>query len=358
MKQWMETRQVLDAIGALAREGRRAALATVIRVHGSAYRHEGAKLVVAEDDRIVGNVSGGCLEEDVREVARRVIATGIAERRSYCGGANEIAAWDLGVGCEGEVELLIEPVRDDRAAERAAIEAEEPFVVRTVLPPRTDGGAGRAGNAAAASAPLTREVLRGPAVEGWIGEGASRLEEHDGVACFVDVLAPPPRLLIVSGGDDARHLARLADGVGFRVVVADRRPGLLAAERFPASVRLVETDAARLGERVVLDATDAAVVMTHHFADDVDYLRALLQSPARYLGVLGPRARTERALGVLRAEGPVDESRIFGPVGLDIGTDGAEQVALAVVAELLAVRSGRRPRSLRERAAPIHSAEA
>lgn len=343
MKQWLETRQVLEAIGAHAAQGRRAALATVIRVRGSAYRHEGAKLVVAEDDAITGNVSGGCLEEDVREVARRVIATGRAERRQYCGGANEIAAWDLGVGCEGEVEILIEPLQDDRAAERAWVRDEAPFVVVTDVAGALDGRP-------------ARQVLGGAESAAWMGDGTSRLETRDGRELFVDVMTPPPRLLVVSGGDDARHLARLADAVGFRVVVADRRPGLLAPERFPASVRLVETDAARLGERVVLDAESFAVVMTHHFADDTDYLRALLQSPTRYLGILGPRQRTERILGILRGEGPVDESRIFGPVGLDIGTDGAEQVALAVVAELLAVRSGRRPRSLRERVAPIHAA--
>ena len=337
MKQWLETRQVLDAIGALSREGKRAALATVIRVRGSAYRHEGAKLVVGEDDAITGNVSGGCLEEDVREVARRVIASGKAERRSYCGGANEIAAWDLGVGCEGEVEILIERVVGDHAAERALVTAEESFVVVTDV---HDSG---------------RRVFAGADATTWIGDGLSRLETRDGRELFVDVLVPPPRLLIVSGGDDARHLARFADAVGFRVVVADRRPGLLAPERFPAGTRIVETDAARLGERVVLDVDSFAVVMTHHFADDTDYLRALLQSPVRYLGVLGPRQRTDRILGILRADGPVDESRIFGPVGLDIGTDGAEQVALAVLAEVLAVRSGRRPRSLRERSAPIHA---
>lgn len=348
MKQWLETRQVFEAIGALSREGRRAALATVIRVRGSAYRHEGAKLVVGEDDAITGNVSGGCLEEDVREVARRVIATGQAERRSYCGGANEIAAWDLGVGCEGEVEILVEPVAHARLAERALVGAEERFVVVTdvarVLDARSDDAHAGA-----------RRVLSGADAEPWLGEGASRLETRDGREVFIDVMTPPPRLLIVSGGDDARHLARLADTVGFRVVIADRRPGLLARDRFAASVRTVETDAARLGERVVLDDESFAVVMTHHFADDTDYLRALLHSPVRYLGVLGPRQRTERILGILRAEGPVDESRIFGPVGLDIGTDGAEQVALAVVAEILAVRSGRRPRSLRERTAPIHA---
>ncbi|MCE9602896.1 MAG: XdhC family protein [Gemmatimonadetes bacterium] len=348
MKQWLETRQVLDAIGALSREGKRAALATVIRVRGSAYRHEGAKLVVGEDEAITGNVSGGCLEEDVREVARRVIASGVAERRSYCGGANEVAAWDLGVGCEGEVEILIEPVAGDHAEERGLVAAEEAFVIVT------DVGAALA-EAGDGTRAAVRRVIHGAAAADWVGVGASRLETRGGRELFIDVLVPPPRLLIVSAGDDARHLARLADAVGFRVVVADRRPGLLAPERFPPGTRIVETDAARLGERVVLDPESFAVVMTHHFADDTDYLRALLQSPVRYLGVLGPRQRTDRILGLLRSEGPVDESRIFGPVGLDIGTDGAEQVALAVVAEVLAVRSGRRPRSLRERSAPIHT---
>jgi xanthine/CO dehydrogenase XdhC/CoxF family maturation factor len=337
LKQWLETRQVLDAIGALHRKGGRAALATVIRVRGSAYRHEGAKLLVTADDRRTGNVSGGCLEEDVREVALRVIASGMPERRSYCGGANEIAAWDLGVGCEGEVEILITPVTDDWAAERALLAAETAFAILTTL----DG---------------SRRVVSGAEAAKWIDDRHSRLTEQDGAPLFVDVLTPPPRLLVVSAGDDARHLARIAGDVGFRVVVADRRPGLLAADRFPATVSLVETDASRLGERVVLDADSFAVVMTHHFADDTDYLRALLASPVRYLGILGPRQRTERILGILRAERSFDEERIFGPVGLDIGTDGAEQVALAVIAEILAVRSGRQPRSLRERIAPIHAA--
>jgi xanthine dehydrogenase accessory factor len=348
VKQWLETRQVLERLHAARRDGRRAALATVIRVRGSAYRHEGAKLLVTEDD-VTGNVSGGCLEEDVREVARRVMRTGVAERRAWCGGSDEVSAWDLGVGCEGEVEILVEPVGDDRALERDRVDAEEPFVVVTSLAAiPADGVASDVG------AP-PRQVLHGAASTAWRGDGESRLELRDGSPVFVDVLTPPPRLLVVSGGDDARHLARLASEVGFRVVVADRRPGLLTADRFPAPIRLVETDAARLGERVVLEPGDFAVVMTHHFADDTEYARELLRGPVRYIGLLGPRARTERLLAVLGREGPVDESRIFGPVGLDIGTDGAEQVALAVVAELLAERSGRRPRSLRERTAPIHA---
>jgi xanthine dehydrogenase accessory factor len=337
MKAWLETRQVLAQVAEWHAAGVPCALATVIRVQGSAYRHEGAKMVVAADGRHVGNVSGGCLEDDVREVALRVTRSGVAERREYCGSADEIAAWDLGVGCEGVVELFIEPVTDARVMERALIDAEMPFVVFTDL------GSGR------------RETLDGDDAAALLATGDSRLMNDGGRSIFADVLRPPPRLVVVSAGDDARHLATLASSVGFRVVVADRRPGLLSTERFPAPIRLVETDAARLGERIVLGADDFAVVMTHHFADDTDYLRALLRGPARYLGVLGPRQRTERILRQLAAEGPLDASRIFGPVGLDIGTDGAEQVALAVVAEMLAVRSGRRPRSLRERRAPIHT---
>src|SRR5207244_4810577 len=132
---------------------------------------------------------------------------------------------------------------------------------------------------------------------------------------------------------------RFATDVGFRVVVVDRRPGLLTPERFPAAALLVESGGADLPEKLPVDAECYAVVMNHNFADDQAYVRALLTSPVAYVGLLGPRQRTERILRNLAAEGPMDETRVYGPVGLDIGTDGAEQVALAVIAEILAVRA-------------------
>jgi xanthine/CO dehydrogenase XdhC/CoxF family maturation factor len=148
---------------------------------------------------------------------------------------------------------------------------------------------------------------------------------------------------------------RFAAEVGFRVVVVDRRPGYLTVDRFPAAAALMQNAGDELDEALSLDAECFAVVMNHNFADDQAYLRALLKTPVAYIGVLGPRQRTDRMLRSLVAEGPLDEGRVYGPVGLDIGTDGAEQVALAVIAEVLAVRSGRRARSLRERLAPIHA---
>ena len=142
MKQWLETREVLDFLAGAAAARKRTALATVVRVRGSAYRHEGAKLAVAEDGSTAGNVSGGCLEQDVREVALRVIKTGQAELRSYCSSTDEIAAWDLGVGCEGQVDVLVEPATV-RPRVRQLLDGRERFAVCTVVPAKGERGEGR-----------------------------------------------------------------------------------------------------------------------------------------------------------------------------------------------------------------------
>jgi len=359
MKQWLETREVLDFLAALRRgEGARAALATVVRVRGSAYRHEGAKLAVSADGRSAGNVSGGCLEQDVREVALQVIRSGMPELRSYCSAADEIAAWDLGVGCEGQVEVYVEPA-DARPRERELLDGRTPFAVATLIGMRdarwgmrlivtsasAEGDLGSADLNTRVTA-KARELLE---------TGESGIHEIGGRSIFFDVLIPPPQLVVLGAGDDARPLVRFAAEVGFRVVVVDRRAGMLTRERFPGAAALLRSTGDELDAAAPLDGECYAVVMNHNFADDQAYLRALLKTPVSYIGMLGPRQRTDRMLHNLAAEGPVDEGRVYGPVGLDIGTDGAEQVALAVLAEVLAARSGRRARSLRERHAPIHA---
>jgi xanthine/CO dehydrogenase XdhC/CoxF family maturation factor len=311
-------------------------------------------MLVAEDGSTTGNVSGGCLEADVREVALGVLATGESELRAWCAGSDEIAAWDLGVGCEGEVEVLVEVARDARASERGLLGRVSPFASCVLLEASgrrlvvtasaSEGSLADAGFDASVAA-LARSLLEG---------GTSALHRVGGRDVFIDVLTPPPQLVIVSGGEDARPLARFAAEIGFRVVVADRRPGLLTPARFPLAASLVETTPDALAERVDLEAGSFAVVMTHNYADDREYLRALLETRVAYVGLLGPRQRTERILRELAATGPVDETRVYGPIGLDIGTDGAEQVAISALSEILAVRSGREPTSLRGRRHPIH----
>lgn len=356
MKQWLETREVLDRLAELLEDGKGAALATVVGVRGSAYRREGAKMLVAEDGSSTGNVSGGCLEADVREVALRVLGSGAPELRSYCAGPDEVSAWDLGVGCDGQVDVLVERTTDARSAERELLDGDVPFASCWEL-----------------ARPAPRLVLTRSGVRGGLEGGAldgrvaalarSRLGEEESASAvhavaghdvFVDVFTPPPRLVIVSAGDDARPLARLAAEIGFRVVVVDRRPALLTPGRFPAARELVTARPEELARRVAPGADTYAVVMTHNYVDDRAYLGALAATPVRYIGMLGPRQRTERIRSELAREGPVEEAPVHGPVGLDIGADGPEQVALSALAEILAVRSGRRPVPLRERTRPIH----
>src|SRR2546421_1822824 len=360
MKQWLETREVLDFLAALRRgEGARAALATVVRVRGSAYRHEGAKLAVASDGRCAGNVSGGCLEQDVREVALQVIRSRAPGLRSYCSSADEIAAWDLGVGCEGQVEVYVEPA-DARPRERELLDGRGPFAVCTSVAGKRERGNGKRlivtpeGSEGDLGSPDVNRAATARARE-LLQTGESGIHDVGGRSIFFDVLIPPPQLVVLGAGDDARPLVRFAAEVGFRVVVVDRRAAMLTRERFPGATALVRSTGDELDSAAPLDGECYAVVMNHNFADDQAYLRALLKTPVSYIGMLGPRQRTDRMLHNLAAEGPVDEGRVYGPVGLDIGTDGAEQVALAVLAEVLAARSGPRARSLRERHAPIHA---
>lgn len=359
MKQWLETREVLDFVAAARTAGKRVALATVVRVRGSAYRHEGAKLAVAVDGTSAGNVSGGCLEQDVREVALQVLQSGAPQLRSYCSSADEIEAWDLGVGCEGQVDVLVE-LAEPQARQRELLNDRTPFAVCSLLPGKGEEERGK------------RLIVTREATEGELGSaelnragsararelletGESGIHEIAGRPIFVDVLLPPPQVVVLGAGDDARPLVRFAADVGFRVVVVDRRPGYLTRERFPAAAALIGAAGDELLDALPLDGECYAVVMNHNFADDQAYVRALLKTRVAYVGMLGPRQRTERILRNLAVDGAVEEARVFGPVGLDIGTDGAEQVALAVIAEILAVRSGRRAKSLRERRAPIHA---
>jgi xanthine dehydrogenase accessory factor len=358
MKQWRETGEVLDFLARMAALGRPAALATVVQVRGSAYRREGAKLAASLDGQSAGNVSGGCLEQDVREVARRVIQSGRPEIRSYCSSGDEIAAWDLGVGCEGQVEILVEPA-GPRPVERNLLDGEQPFSVCTVLDPMHQAGQPRLVITAdrwegdLGSPELNRDVVQTARERS--GLAPSGMQKVMGSPVFFDLFQPPPLLLVCGAGDDARPLAELALGIGFRVVVADRRPGHLLPERFVPGVRLVRATGEELASQVALHDDCYAVVMTHNYADDLAYLRLLRASPVPYLGVLGPRQRTDRMLSQLESSPAGGADKVYGPVGLDLGTEGAEQVAIAVIAEILSVRSGRPAASLRRRSAPIHA---
>ncbi len=321
-----------------------AVLATLVSAEGSSYRRPGARLLVCADGSRLGSVSGGCLEEDVLARAARVRSSGMAEAAVYDTTSENDLVWGVGLGCHGVVRVLIEPLPKKPAwAEAVASAAENRTRVKLAV---THAG----------GSPADWGTRLG-------GDGAP--VETDGV--FVQEFIPPPYLAIFGAGDDAIPLARLAQGLGWRVIVADPRGALTTADRFPAAAARVTGPADTLATRVFgppdqpTPAADGgvAVVMTHHYVHDVPILRSLLPRPLAYVGLLGPRKRAERILADLTAEGrsisAEERARLHAPVGLDLGAEAPAEVAHAIVAEILAVLRGRDARPLRWRERPIHA---
>jgi len=366
-----ETAEVLSRLAELDAAGRRAALATVVRIAGSAYRRPGAKFLVEETGDTLGSVSGGCLEADVREIARGVMAGGAPRLLHYDTGSGDDTVWGLGLGCEGQVEVFVQPASEGPLADlaprlRELLAGEEALVLATVLdddapapPPHPILLLPTGGEAEGSLGTAELDRLAAETARARLASGRSGIETVGGRQVFFDVLRAPRHLLILGAGDDARPLAGYAADAGFRVTVADHRPALLAPGRFPAAIAAVrarpEEEAAPELDRLLtepLAPRALAVVKTHSLARDREWLRRLLAAGLSYVGLLGPRGRTEALLAELGVEG---DPRVFGPVGLDLGADGPRQVALAIVAELLAFLNGREPRHLAERREAIHA---
>ncbi len=366
-----EITDVLAAIESLSAQGQRMALATIVAVRGSTYRRPGARLLVPEEGAPVGNISGGCLEGDVADMARVVMEEGRARLAGWDLTADDDAVWGLGLGCNGAIEVFIEPA--DKAAEvagalRMALDEERPISVVTVLEsaaPGVDPGARIVVRPGAADHDGS---LGDPNVDAAAAEAArlqlsaERSEIHvlpGDVRAFVEVLEPPLRLLVCGAGHDAIPLVRTASVLGWNAIVVDDRPAFLTKDRFPGAGGFVEVEDPQTAAKVApVDERTYVVVMTHNFLRDKDYVRSFLGSPAAYIGMLGPAARTERLLMELRDEGvqisEEDRARIHGPAGLDLGGEGPEEIAESILAEIVAVKRGRAGGFLKERAGPIH----
>lgn len=364
---------VIDALARASSAGESVVLATVVRVTGSSYGGVGARMVIRVDGTSVGIVSGGCLESDLAEHAIRVHATRRAETVSYDTRNDDDAVWGLGLGCNGLIDVLLTPLDPKEAAAvanllRTAIESLEPSILATVVGvPDTSRIATTVGSHAlwiddratctgTFDANLLAEMSSSRKEA--LTEGRRGLwREHDGIQISFEVVMPVTRLVVCGSGPDALPVARMAAQLGWDVTVVDHRPpGSIHAERFP-DARVVDCpDARSLGEAVSLTPRTAGVVMAHNFARDTDYVESLLRSGIAYIGVLGPRARTERMLAELRSRNvDADGESLFAPVGLDVGGDGPDAIALAVISEVSAVMNDRRGGHLRDRREPLHS---
>jgi xanthine/CO dehydrogenase XdhC/CoxF family maturation factor len=351
---------MLDAIRRAQAAGARAAIATVVRVRGSAYRREGTRILVREDGTYECLLSGGCLEPTVAEAAARVIATGDPVVATYDLEADSV--WGLSIGCSGAVDIRIERVEDTELF-RAWLTVQERGQ-RAALITALTGASGRIllyENGEILGA-LSDATLQAQAA----ARALQRLREHYPHAgaerfgpseVFFEFSEPPPSLVIFGAGQDAEPLARLAWEVGFAVTVVDTREAFLTADRFPG-MTLIASHFSRFPETVRLDARSFVVVMNHHLERDWESLRYALMSDAVYVGVLGPRTRFRKLLAALDEQGwrPGARAleRVHSPVGLALGAETPEEIAVSIMGEIIALRRGFEGGFLSGRETTIH----
>ena len=368
-----ETEAIIGAWRRASEQKLRGALATVVRVEGSAYRRPGARMFVTENKERTGVLSGGCLEGDVAERALKVIELGRPVVVTYDTTSDDDIVWGLGIGCRGVVQVLIEPADDFRFRGFAqlleqCVKTSECGAVATVISCEGDVGIEIGARALlGAGGPPRSEadfyrMFCGPEIVNdlrvAVGDrvsGVSRYEAENGaVEVFIEVIEPQLSVVIFGAGDDALPLVTLARNLGWRTTVVDTRSRPSIVERFAEADEVVLCRAEDVWERVPLTDRTAVVLMTHNYLHDLEILPGLLNTPLAYLGCLGPRHRTEQLLREIESDVPFLK-QLYAPAGLDIGADTPIEVAFSIVSEIKAVVSGREGGLLRNRKGPIHT---
>jgi xanthine/CO dehydrogenase XdhC/CoxF family maturation factor len=361
-----EIERILDAIRQARASGQRAAMATIVRVRGSAYRHEGTRMLVRQDGTYECALSGGCLEPSVAEAAKRVIDTGEPAIVEY--DLTNDSLWGLGMGCSGAIDVLIERLDELQRDEtmRAWLTVLERGDRAALVMPLS-GASGRmivrAGGEQLghlSDRVMEKEALARAHVRLGAAFPESGPERVDSGELFFEISLPAPELVIFGAGPDAAPLAQQAWTLGFSVTMVDVRAAYLTKDRFPTA-KLVSAHFRQFATAVPLAPASFVLVMNHHLERDEESLRHALESAAGYIGVLGPRTRYEKLLANLAAKGytPSAErlARVHSPVGLSIGAETPDEVAVSIVAEMLAVRRGFKGASLRGFSGSLHLAD-
>ncbi len=346
-------RDILPDIDRWRAQGQPIALATVIQTWGSAPRGVGAKMALTPAGEIAGSVSGGCVEGAVFEAGVQTLKSGRPQLLHF--GVADETAWEVGLACGGTIEVFIELLDVDLYDRlRAALMEERPAATVTVVRGPADllgrkialidGGepwGGLGGGLGEAAVEAARAAL----AEGRSGRLtlASAAFTAEPVEAFVEVLLPSPRLVIVGGVHIAIALTAIARTLGYRTIVVDPRRAFGSEVRFPHADRLIQAWPEEAFAQIGLTRLTAVVMLTHDPKLDDPALKVALPSPAFYVGALGSRSTQARRRKRLLEAGLTEAqlARLRGPIGLDIGAQTPEEIALAVMAEVIAVRNGR-----------------
>ncbi len=371
-----ELQDIVNAFDKANNEGKQTALATVVLVEGSSYRRAGARMLITEDGQLTGAISGGCLEGDALRKARLVMAQNKPMLVTYDTTDDDDAKFGVGLGCNGIIHILIEPLFNNQEVTpihlfRQFLSKREPLVLITLF---------SLNNKQAAQPGTCLLLNKDQHIQGsfpdesikdaLLADAKNVLKNGNSVTktyvygnkftCFIELLHPAISLVIFGAGNDAIPLVQFAAILGWHITLVDGRANYAVPERFPLVKKIIISKPQHSLQQIVLDGQTVIVLMTHNYNYDMAMLRQLLPLQLPYIATLGPKKRLQRMLDELNDEGLNINSRqlksIYGPAGLDIGSENSDEIALSIIAEIQAVLKNRSGASLRNKTV-IHERE-
>jgi len=378
-----EIKQIIRAFDRAQQNGQQTALATVVQVEGSSYRSPGARMLITEDGELTGAISGGCLEGDALRKAQLVMFQQQSMVVTYDTTDDDDAKFGVGLGCNGIIHILIEPIEPKDAFHpinllKLCLESRQDRVlltfydlkhkraqqVGTRLLLENGQWIGDADLAPGHNVKLPPRHVLEAACNKVLSDQKSLILPYENEQCrvFVELIKPPVALVVVGAGNDAIPLTQFAHILGWETTVVDGRADYCTPSRFPKAHRLLHSKAELVADAISVDQQTVVVLMTHNYNYDLTVLTHLASSDAGYLGVLGPKKKMDKMLEALKKNG-VQLSReeldkIFGPIGLDIGSESPEEIALSALAEIKAVLERKAGTFLRDKKGPIHEDDA
>jgi xanthine/CO dehydrogenase XdhC/CoxF family maturation factor len=368
-----EIRDILKAFDQAQKDGKQTALATVVHVEGSSYRRPGARMLIEDDGQLTGAISGGCLEGDALRKALLVMTEKRSRLVTYDTMDDDDAKFGVGLGCNGIIQVLIEPIDINDPNNpiqylRTINEKRQKAVLVTLfsLLDKKDPQYGTClllkedGNIIDHT-PVLKDVLLADANEALTNQASSfknYISKDQNLTAFIEVIKPPVSLIIIGAGNDVIPLVDMADILGWETTVVDGRPNYAKKERFASACQILVSKPELVLDQLLIDEHTVFLLMTHNYNYDMAMLRQLLQKNVVYIGMLGPKKKRERILGELKDEGLTfteqQLSVLHSPVGLDIGAETSEEIALSILAEIKALFAGKDVQSLRTINEVIH----
>jgi len=368
-------KEIIDIVAAYekaVKAQKKTALATVVLVEGSAYRRAGARMLITEDGQLTGAISGGCLEGDALRKARMVIMQQQPLLVTYDTMDDDDAKLGVGLGCNGIIHILIEPINNGQnnpITLLKAVIASRGYVVLVTVFSVEDRKAPQPGSCLCLAdgqvilngldiLPYKNELLED--ANNALDNQRSAITAYHGYTAFVECVKPLISMVVLGAGNDAIPLTKIASILGWNITVVDGRPSYASTERFPSVNNILVAKPESVLDNLELNEWTAFVLMTHNYNYELAFLKELLPLHPSYIGILGPKKKLERLLEELETNGTTITERnletIYGPVGLDIGSESSEEIALSIIAEIKAVFSERNGHSLKYKTTVIHCA--